>query len=147
MNLSINFTLEEFTASDLAKRKGIANTLPKDLMAEAGKTCQMMEDILNFLGRPIVITSGYRSIELNQAVGSSDRSDHVKAMAIDFKCPEFGTPYQIAMALKANIDALGIGQIIYEFGSWIHVSTRTPTKTVNRVITIDKAGTRLGIQK
>lgn len=147
MNLSINFTLEEFTASDLAKRKGIANTLPKDLIAEAGKTCQMMEDILNFLGRPIVITSGYRSIELNQAVGSSDRSDHVKAMAIDFKCPEFGTPYQIAMALKANIDALGIGQIIYEFGSWIHVSTRTPTKTVNRVITIDKAGTRLGIQK
>lgn len=147
MNLSINFTLEEFTASDLAKRKGIANTLPKDLIAEAGKTCQMMEDILNFLGRPIVITSGYRSIELNQAVGSSDRSDHVKGMAIDFKCPEFGTPYQIAMALKANIDALGIGQIIYEFGSWIHVSTRTPTKTVNRVITIDKAGTRLGIQK
>ena len=147
MKLSANFTSEQFTASDTAARKIINNSLPNNLIPDAMHTAEMMEAIQSFLKKPIVITSGYRCADLNQAIGSNNTSDHVKAMAVDFKCPNFGSPYTIAMALKANINELGIGQLIYEFGSWIHVSTRTPTKTVNRVITIDKAGTRLGIQK
>jgi hypothetical protein len=31
------------------------------------------------------------------------------------------------------------------FGTWVHVSTRIPDKIINRIITIDKDGTRAGI--
>jgi hypothetical protein len=40
---------------------------------------------------------------------------------------------------------LGIGQLIYEFESWVHVSTRIPDKIINRIITINKRGVSAGI--
>lgn len=146
MKLSQHFDIAEFTASATAARKGIDNTLPTGLIANALVTMEMMEKIRSVLGdKPIRMTSGYRSIKLNAAIGSSDSSDHPKAMAVDFKCPAFGTPYEIAKHLAQKIDSLGIGQLIAEFGGWVHVSTRIPTKLQNRVITIDASGTRLGI--
>ena len=70
-----------------------------------------------------------------------------KRPAFDWKAPAFGTPYQICKALAPQIQVLGIGQLIHEFGAWVHTSTRTPAVASNRVITITAAGTRLGIQE
>lgn len=148
MKLSANFTLGEFTASDNAQRLRIDNSLPPELLNKAAITAEMMERIRSALGdKPIIITSGYRCLALNRAIGSSDGSDHVKAMAVDFKCPEFGTPFAVATFLAAQVDSLAIGQIIAEFSSWIHVSTRQPSNPVNRVITINAQGTHTGIVK
>ena len=148
MSLSKHFTLAEFTDSDTATRNGIDNTLPDDLLSTAQSTADMLEGIRSALdNHKIQITSGYRCLELNTVIGSGRTSDHVKAMAVDFKCPGFGTPYDIARRLALQIDSLGIGQIIAEFGAWVHVSTRIPDKIVNRVITIDKNGTRTGVQR
>ena len=148
MKLSENFTFAEFTASDTAARRGIDNTLPGGLIPTAQATAQMLERIRAALGGlPIIITSGYRCQALNAAIGSARSSDHVKAMAIDFKCPGFGLPYDVAKRLSGHIGALGIGALIHEYGQWIHVSTRIPEKAINRVITISAAGTQAGVQR
>jgi hypothetical protein len=82
---------------------------------------------------------------LNRAIGSGDTSDHRKAMAADFRAPSFGTPLQVCKALAPVVSVLGIGQLILEFNSWVHVSTRPSDKIINRIITISKAGTQAGI--
>lgn len=152
MNLSTHFTLEEFTQSDTALRRGIDNSLPKELMGNAISTCLLLERIRTYLSEksgkdiPIEITSGYRCPALNMAVHSSSTSDHPKAFAADIKAPSFGTPYQIAMALKDDIDQLGIGQLIYEFGGWVHISYNMVNDQKNRVLTIDSKGIRQGIE-
>jgi zinc D-Ala-D-Ala carboxypeptidase len=151
MKLSAHFDLEEFTCSDTAARMCINNDLPIELLAEAKKTADMMEAIRAYLSDrlqkpcPVIITSAYRCPQLNKAIGSSETSDHIKMMACDFKAPAFGSPYDICRELAPAMSMLGIGQIIYEFESWIHVSTRIPDKVINRIITINKDGTHAGI--
>ena len=140
-----HFSLEEFTQSDSAARLNIDNRLPDELRENALKTLQMMERIRFHIDAPITITSGYRCAALNRAIGSKPTSDHTLAFAVDFKAPRAGTPYEIAKDLAGVIDVLGIGQLILEFGSWCHVSLARPDKTINRIITIDKTGTRAGI--
>lgn len=145
-----HFSLEEFTASDTAARLGIDNDLPDELRENALKTLQMMERIRFHIDAPISITSGYRCEALNKAMGSKPTSDHTLAFAVDFKAPKAGTPAEIAKDLAGVIDVLGIGQLILEFatangGGWTHVSLARPEKTINRIITIDKTGTRAGI--
>jgi len=143
--MTSHFSLEEFTASDTAARLGIDNQVPDDLLENALTTLQMMERIRFHIDAPITITSGYRCAALNRAVGSKSGSDHTLAFAVDFKAPKAGTPYKIAKDLASVIDIVGIGQLILEFGAWVHVSLARPEKTINRIITIDKTGTRAGI--
>lgn len=144
-----NFTISEFCDSDKAKELGIVNTLPAELLDEATETLQMMQDIRDHLSAvagvdvPVKMTSGYRCLPLNKAVGSGSSSDHPKALAVDFRAPKFGSPTKIARELSRHVDALGIGQLILEHpdtdAPWVHVSRRKPAKAVNRVITITKA--------
>jgi zinc D-Ala-D-Ala carboxypeptidase len=149
--LSTHFTLAEFIESDTAKRKDINNDLPLTLTANAKNTCEMMERIRAHLcslaGKtvPIIITSGYRGPLLNRAIGSKDTSDHTLALAVDFKAPTFGSALSVSLALAPLVSVLGIGQLIYEFESWVHVSTRIPDKIINRIITINKRGVHAGI--
>lgn len=151
MQLSEHFTTAEFTASETAVRHGLDNSLPATMLATAASTCEMLERIRAKLselaGRevPIQVTSGYRCARVNALVGSSSSSDHIRAMAIDFKAPAFGSPYEIAQALAPLVDELEIGQLIHEFGQWVHVSTREPERDVNRIITISHAGTQPGV--
>ena len=140
-----HFTLSEFTASDTAARLGINNDLPDELRENALKTLEMMERIRFHIDAPISITSGYRCEALNRAIGSKPTSDHTLAFAVDFKAPKAGTPAEIAKDLASVIDVLGIGQLILEFGAWVHVSLARPDKVINRIITIDKTGVRAGI--
>lgn len=153
MNLTPHFTREEFTASDTALRLGIDNSLPEQMLDEARRTCEMMERIRARLTRlagqqvPIVVTSGYRCLQLNRAIGSADTSDHVRAMAMDFKAGYFGAPYHVARMLAPLVDELSIGQLIHEYGTWVHVSTRLPADPINRIITISKRGTEVGVQE
>jgi zinc D-Ala-D-Ala carboxypeptidase len=149
--LSPHFSLEEFTYSETALRMGVDNSLPAELMDNARATAMMLERIrvhlISLCGHPvpIVLTSGYRCPQVNRAVGSKDTSDHRQAMAADARAPDFGTPLQVCQALAPAVSLLNIGQLIYEFGSWFHVSTRIPDKAANRVITINKNGTFAGI--
>ena len=152
MKLSQNFTQEEFEKSDTALRRGIDNSIPKELLDEATKTASMMENIRLYLStkanKPIQInvSSAYRCLDLNRAIGSMDTSDHILMKAVDFEAPEFGTPYQICLALVSVMDDLGIAQIIQEH-TWVHVSSRVPAKVLNRVLTLRGKSYVVGIQE
>jgi hypothetical protein len=140
MKLSPNFTLAEFVESDTADRLCIDNDLPGELLGNAYVTAKMLEAIRAYLSMlkgvevPINITSGYRCAALNTAIGSTGK-DHPQMMAADFNAPAFGIPLAVCQTLVPVMDELGIGQLIYEH-TWVHVSTRTPDKLINRIITV-----------
>ena len=149
-----HFTLSEFAASDTATRLQIDNRLPEHLVPAAEQTLLMLERIRAQLSDlaghdvPIRISSGYRCVRLNAAVRGSAGSDHLLAAAADWTAPSFGSPYQICLALQPHLDTLGIGQLIHEFGAWVHTSTRTRrANPINRSITVTHAGTSVGIQE
>lgn len=153
-HLSPHFTEAEFCRSSLAARRRIVNVLPADLLDEAQATAQMLERIRERLsaiaGRevPIHISSGYRCLPLNRALGSADTSHHVIAAAADWEAPSFGTPTQVCEALAPFVSELGIGQLINEYpdrSGWVHTSTKAPSRPGNRIITIMERGTLPGI--
>ena len=99
-----------------------------------------MERVREILGKPIIVTSGYRCLELNTAIGSGQTSAHIKGYAVDFKCPGYGTPFQVAQKLCESGLIDGCDQIIHEFGQWVHISfdPNSNVTDLNKIITIHK---------
>lgn len=120
MQLSKNFKLNEFTTSQTATRKGIDNTAPAPIIERLRMVANTLEQIRTLLGNhSIRISSGYRCVALNRAIGSGDSSAHVQGYAVDFTCPGFGTPKEVAKKIAES--DIKYDQLIYE-GTWIHLS-------------------------
>jgi len=119
MKITEHFTLEELSFSEAAARLGLDNTPMQAVITNLGLVAAVMERIRTLLGdRPIVVHSGYRSAEVNQAVGGVVTSAHCHGLACDFVCPAFGTPAEVALAiLRSDIE---YDQLILEYG-WVHV--------------------------
>jgi zinc D-Ala-D-Ala carboxypeptidase len=119
MKISEHFTLEELTYSEAAARFGLDNTPVPIVITNLGLVAAVMEAIRTLLGdSPIVVHSGYRSAEVNQAVGGVATSAHCHGLACDFVCYVFGTPTEVALAiLKSDLE---YDQLILEYG-WVHV--------------------------
>ena len=158
MTAVTHFSLADFTRSDIAAARGIDNTMPDSLRPAAQMTLEMGERIRAHLSAlaghdvPILVSSGYRCPRLNYAarnphaadLGEDATGDHPKASAMDFTAPAYGTPLEVAKALALCVDALQIGQLIYE-GTWVHASWRMPLRLVNRVLTIRGGPAQIGI--
>ena len=126
-----HFSLAEVEHSAVADRLGIPNHLPEQLKPIALYTAQRMEEVRSLLGKPIPISSWYRSPRLNAYIGGDKHSQHLIAQAVDFICPAFGTPYQVAAAIRnSNIQ---FDQLIYEY-SWVHISFSS-ARTRRQVLT------------
>lgn len=82
--ISKNFTLEELTSSTTAKAKGIRNVPDTQQVCNL---CALVHHVLQPLreamGEPIGISSGFRSVALNAAVGGVVNSQHLKGEAAD----------------------------------------------------------------
>lgn len=121
--LSPHFTLEELTRSQVAARLGIRNGAPRQIQLNLKRLCELILEPLHYdLGNGLQITSGYRCPELNQAIGGSAGSQHLRGLAADMVCRGL-TP----LDLCHRIDELHLpfDQLIYE-GSWVHVSVCAP---------------------
>jgi hypothetical protein len=137
--LSSHFTLEEMTLSQAAERLGLDNTPTPEALAALKKTCLGLEAVrMRLGGAPVVISSGYRSPEVNAAVGGAKTSQHLKGEAADFTAPQFGSPRAICDAL-ADSD-VPFDQLILEYGRWVHISFAD--KHRHEVLQIDRTGTR-----
>lgn len=147
-NLTPNFTLEEFTDSQTAARKGMhnvpgANSLERNNLQRAS---EVLEQVRTLLGdKPILISSGYRSVAVNAAVGGSKSSAHISGLAVDFSCPAFGTPLAICKKLHPHMKELGIDQLIHEYDTWVHLGLSAGgIKPREIALTIDNRGQRSG---
>ena len=139
MMLSPNFALSEFTESQTATRLGLDNDPPAELYETLKATARCMEDIRDLLGgKPVLISSAYRSPEVNKAVGGSANSQHTKGEAVDFTCPKFGTPREIVTKIKDS--PLLFDQLILEYDRWVHISFSSRNR--RQVLIIDRNGTR-----
>jgi hypothetical protein len=140
MKLSDRFTYEEATFSDTAVRCGVRNEPDSGQLAAMRKAAESMEKVRSLLGLPILINSWLRIEPLERLVAKKDyegwcvnrgykaddeswalyfsRKSHPKGYAIDFRCPQFGTPLQICQALVAT--DLRFNQLIQE-GTWVHI--------------------------
>jgi hypothetical protein len=128
MRISQHLSLAEVTRSETAKRKGISNNPTEEhlenfkLLAE-----HVFEKIRLHFGVPIHISSGYRSKELNDAIGGSQTSQHSKGQAIDIDMDGSGDGVSNADVYNFIKDNLEFDQLIWEFGTdsnpdWVHVS-------------------------
>ena len=125
MRLSKNFVLSEITRSNTAKRLGISNEPTKEHLENMQRLISnLVQPMRDELG-PIRITSGYRSKELNRAIGGSTRSQHCKAQACDLQFWENGQMNNKKIYDWIINSHLEFDQMINEFDfAWIHLSLK-----------------------
>lgn len=119
MYLSEYFTLEELTFSQLAIRKRLDNT-PSDAAFEALRALclNVLDPLRTHLGRPLQVTSGYRSGPVNAALGAALGSAHARGQAADLVCPGISAHELFHEVLRAGVP---FDRLILE-GGWVHVS-------------------------
>ena len=126
MRLSGHFSLNELTKSQTATRKGIDNTPSPEHIESLTDLCiQVLEPTRRHFGKPMVITSGYRSADLCLAIGSNPNSQPAKGEAADFEM--FGEDNkELAKYIRSE---LIYDQLILEFynsddpsSGWVHCS-------------------------
>lgn len=114
------FSLCEFLHSDTANRLHIDNTPSFDVVYNLLRLTQLVLDSTrDKIGMPIQVTSGYRSIALNRAVGGVHNSQHITGCAADLVCADMRTLFNL---LRTN---QYVDQLLYESNgksTWIHVS-------------------------
>lgn len=129
MKLTTNLSLAEVTYSATALRKGIANEPTVNHLINLKAVAEnIFQPCRNHFGKPLRVTSGYRSKELNKAIGGSNNSQHSKGEALDMQSTEGYTNRDLFMFIK---DHLEFDQLIGEFPddmgefAWVHCSYKT----------------------
>jgi hypothetical protein len=142
MNLSEHFSLEELTNSETAARNGWDNTPNATELANLVRLSAFLEEVKTVIGgKPVMINSAFRSKAVNDAVGSSDKSQHRVGCAADIRVPSM-TPDEVVKAVIAS--GIKYDQIIREFDRWTHISipNNPEDKPRQQALIIDKMGTR-----
>ena len=136
MFLSKNFTLKELTYSATALRLGIDNEPSKEGIYKLTLLAtELLQPIRERLSAPIRISSGYRSPQLSEVIGSSSNSQRCRYEAVDIQYVRRGKMDNLAI-YNALIELdLDYDQCILEFGNpppteikdtdypaWIHLS-------------------------
>ena len=126
MNLSKSFTLNELTKSQEAVRLGIDNIPNEEQILNLKILCEkILQPIRDYYGMPVSVSSGYRSVALCEAIGSSSRSQHTKGEAADFEIFSVANR-ELAEFIVKNLE---YDQCILEFwnenepnSGWVHCS-------------------------
>lgn len=146
MKLSQHLDLSELTRSESAKRKGIPNNPTPEHLENFKKLAEhVFEPIRNHFGVPINISSGYRSKELNKAVGGSATSDHCFGRAIDIDMDGSSSGVTNNDIFHWIKDNLKFKQLIAEFPEngklgWVHVAYGDGLNNNEILVAIKKAG-------
>ncbi len=128
MKLSKNLSLKEVIKSNTATRRGIPNAPlaehVENLKYLAEKVFQPLRD---HFGVAIYVSSGYRSKELNEAIGGSQRSFHSHGMALDLDMDGRSDSVNNEDIFYFILDNLPYTELIWEFGNedrpdWVHVA-------------------------
>lgn len=118
--LSANFTVREFACRDGSDPVFIDTRL-----------VQVLQSIRDYFGKPVVITSAYRTAAHNKAVGGAKYSQHCYGRAADIRVAGVTVEQLAAYAEKLLPDTGGIGRYPVRSGrptGWVHVDVR-PNKS------------------
>jgi hypothetical protein len=146
MKISEHLDLVEVTRSETAKRKGISNMPIAEHIENFKKLAEnIFEPIRNHFNVPIHISSGYRSKELNTAIGGSLTSQHCSGEAIDIDMDGSANGVTNKMVFEFIKDNLDFDQMIWEFGNsdapdWVHVSYETSKPQRKQILRATKIG-------
>lgn len=118
--ISENFSYSEFEKSDTAARMHIPNAIITAAIRDSiqALVLNVLQPLRTAWGKPLVINSGYRCPELNEAVGGVATSQHMKGEAADVACDD---PY--ALARLACDLGLPYDQMIL-YPTFVHFSYR-----------------------
>jgi uncharacterized protein YcbK (DUF882 family) len=139
MKLSENFTLDELTHTDHREFDNVPN---ESELANLTRLAAFLETVKSAIGgKPVIINSAFRCKQVNDAVGSSDRSQHRLGCAADIRVPQMSPDEVVKAIIAAN---LPYDQVIREFDRWTHVSipNTADAKPRGQKLIIDKQGTR-----
>ena len=122
MRLSRNFTLEELTATSHRK---LQDTPTLVVIQNLQKLCiHVLQPLRDAIGRPVYITSGYRSVKLNARVGGVNNSYHLRGLAADIHVDNEEHAKVLFDILRKNPY---VHRVIIERKNgarWIHVQTK-----------------------
>ena len=111
MSLSANFKVKEFMCNDACDKV----LIDIDLVSQ-------LQDLRDYLGKPVTITSGYRTESYNKQCGGAENSYHLKGQAVDIYCSGVKP---IVIALWAEFNGLGgIGLYLDRIQEFVHIDTR-----------------------
>lgn len=141
MKLSPNFSLEELTFSQVASRRGLDNSPSEKVKDNLERLAFFLEQVRKVFNKPFLINSGYRSREVNEAVGGSKTSQHCEGCAVDFNVKGMPPSAVVRAIVDANIP---YDQVILEFDSWVHLSIPTikGSNPRKQALIIDNKGKR-----
>jgi uncharacterized protein YcbK (DUF882 family) len=113
MKLTDNFSLIEFKSKDGAD-------FPADVLSNIIRLADALQIIRNELGKPISITSGYRSPEHNLKVKGAVNSKHIQGLAADFKVSGM-IPNEVFLIVDRLINEGKIPQGgLKAYKTWVH---------------------------
>lgn len=132
MNITENFTLEEFIHNDTAVEKGIKNEPgTRERLAIMNLCVKLLQPLQEAIDKPISINSGYRCPELNKAVGGVPMSQHVKGEAADLRIE--GKAGDLLEVLEDS--GLPFDQaILYRHKNFLHVSLKLEGEQRKQII-------------
>lgn len=138
MDLSKNLSLAEMIISAEGKRKGISNNPTDDHLSNMKKLAlNIFQPIREHFNAPIHVSSGYRSLALNRALGGAITSQHCSGEAMDIDMD--GSKITNAQIFNWIKDNLVFDQLIWEFGTdknpaWVHVSYESTGKQRKQIL-------------
>lgn len=145
--ISPNFILPELTKSATANRAGIDNTPNEDEILNLSiLVINVLQPIRDHYNKSVVVSSGFRSKQLNILLNGAGTSQHMQGKAADIEI------YGVDNFLLANWikDNLEFDQLVLEFytgetsSGWVHVSFNSGNNR-KEVLTVSKGSIAKGL--
>lgn len=118
--MAIYFNIKEMTKSQTAELYHIDNNPTEKVIGNLKKVMYILDMVRTYIGKPILINSGYRCEKLNEIVGGVQESMHTKGLAADIRTKEKEDIDTMFEFLKKNQKTFKIKELI-KYKTFIHV--------------------------
>ena len=141
MQITRNFSLEEFVKSETAKKYNIDNTPPQNVINNIVSLCGVLQNIRDKYGKPININSGYRCPKLNSKVGGSKTSQHMNGSAADISVGSVKQNKELFdfIVKMAKNEEIQFRQLIDEYDyKWVHIAVNCKENSlkINQILNL-----------
>lgn len=138
--LTDHFSLYDLTKTTWNQFQEKNRDVTEAQIVKLTEVAKLLEHVMFILSTPLVVHSGYRCPDLNKAIGSTDRSQHMLCEAVDFLPGQQDLGFAFRTLWKDVKDnGANVGQLIHEtavrpYGttSWIHISLGMPYRDEER---------------